>query len=73
MLAGQQGEDEVLQECRDPVSHWLPKLCAHICYLSSWTRILGSFPELLAVPGGGGGSCLPVCVCVQEGVLSGCV
>ena len=53
VLAGQQGEAGGLQECRDPVSHWLPKLCAHICYLSSWTGILGSGPELLAVPGAG--------------------
>ena len=79
VLAGQQGGDGVLQEHRDPVSHWLPELCAHICFLSgpglgSWVLALscwlcpgrGGRRRL----GGGGGLCLPalararVCVCV---------
>lgn len=70
VLAGQQGEEGVLQEHRDPISHWLPELCAHICYLSGpglgfWVLALSCW----LCPGrggrrrlGGGGSCLPACV-----------
>lgn len=75
VLAGQQGEDGALQERRDPVSHWLPKLCAHICYLSapglgSWVLALSCW----LCPGQGGRRRLggrrrivPSCVCMCPG------
>jgi len=48
-------------------------LCPHLFSLRSWTRILGSGPELLAVPGAvrektaRGRRIVPSCVCVCRG------
>ena len=45
VLAGQQGEEGVLQEHRDPISHWLPELCAcqygdySLYLLDSWDKL----------------------------------